>query len=102
MGSVKKSAGGSTETLELERANMPVAFGGRVYPESLTFEQAMSFLITRGFYELASKDLPKDECSAHKKIHSRGLWGMITGTYVGFDDEQEIIDWVKRMIPNSL
>lgn len=77
---------------------------GSTYPDELTFKQALNFLQNRGnaFYDGIEANKRFGKCKTHKRIHPYGFWNIIIGNYVGLDTEQEVIDWAKALIPNSI
>ena len=74
---------------------------GDEFPADLSYEQAVAFLQRRGWLHIQGVE-KNPRCGAHQKSHPIGFEMMGMGIYHGFDTEQEVIDWVKRLIPNSI
>lgn len=70
------------------------------YPQDITFEQAKAFCIQRRWtiYEGKTKYNWCDHC---KKYHPVAVEIIMSGIS-RFWSIQEFIDWVKRLIPNSI
>lgn len=64
------------------------------------FAAARQFLEIRGWQFIQGSDNP--ECKAHSTTHRLGFLHVSVGIYNGFDVEQEVIDWVSRLIPNAI
>lgn len=75
--------------------------GGDQFPDNLTYEQAVAFLERRGWMRMLGEN-ENPECTSHNRRHPIGFGHISVGVYNGFDTEREVIEWVARLIPNSL